>query len=359
MAALISGTDIYAPVFTVKLVETGVRLSRDSITGIQINEDLENPSMFKVSLNESLDYNTQEFEWLDNESITPGTEVIIYFGYASAPGKLGLIRGRIKALSPGFLSTGIPTLDLEGYDLSHDLQKTEGYLGYDNMTYSNVTQEIARDNSLTCDGIETTRITHERIERNSNEKDFAFLKRLSNEIGYEFFIRDKTIYFREPRDNEEGKITFEFRKNFISFNPRMTTANLVNEVRVTAWNENDRESISETAMISDIQSSVGIPDLDNIAEQSQNSRIEVRLEGRVVRSREEARALAISELRRRNRGFIEGSLECIGDPQLKPGMTVNINKVGNRFSGTYYITKARHVIGDSGYKTSLDVRRSL
>lgn len=359
MAALISGTDIYAPFFTVKLVETGERLSRDSITGIEINEDLENPSMFRISLNESLDYNTQKFKWLDNKSITPGTEVIISFGYASSPGKLGLIRGRIKALSPGFLSTGIPTLNLEGYDLSHDLQKTEGELGYKKMTYSNVAQKIAKDNNLKFDGKETTRITHKKIERKRNEKDFALLKRLSNEIGYEFFIRGKTVYFREPKDNKKGKITFEFRKNFISFNPRMTTANLVNEVRVTAWNENDKERISETAVISDIQSSVGIPDLDSIAEQSQNRKIKVRLEGRVVRSREEARTLAIAELRRRNRGFIEGSLECIGDPLLKPGMTVDINKVGKRFSGTYYIIKARHAIGDSGYQTSLDVRRSL
>jgi phage protein D len=359
MAALISGTDIYAPVFTVKLVETGVKLSRDSITGIEINEDLENPSMFKVSLNESFDYNTQEFEWLDNDSITPGTEVIIYFGYASAPGKSGLIRGRIKALSPGFLSSGITTLNLEGYDLSHDLQKTEGDLSYSKITYSNVAQKIARDNNLTFDGIETTIILHKKIERKRNEKDFALLKRLSNEIGHEFFIRDKTVYFRKPKDNKDGQITFEFRKNFISFSPRMTTANLVNEVRVTAWNKNDKESISETAVISDIQSSVGIPDLDSIAEQSQNRKIKVRLEGWVVRSREEAKTLAIAELRRRNRGFIEGSLECIGDPQLKPGMTINIKKVGKRFSGTYYITKARHVIGDSGYQTSLDVRRSL
>lgn len=120
-----------------------------------------------------------------------------------------------------------------------------------------------------------------------------------------------------------------------------------------------KERISETAGINDIVSSVGISNFDSIVEQSQSKKIKVKLEGRVVCSTEEAKSIAVAELKRRNNGFIEGNLECIGNPELRPGITVKIDKVGERFSGFYYITKARHRIGEGGYKTTLDVRRCL
>lgn len=357
MADVMSGFDIYAPVFRVKLADETLPI--DTFTSVDLDENLESPAMLTLSLNETIDIDKQIFKWLDDKRITPGNEIVISFGYASTPGKQALIRGRIKALSPGFLSTGIPTLSIEGYDLSHDLQKTEVEFGDTNVTYSKVVKDIAKNNNLDSGGIEPTNIPHPKVERRKNEKDYAFVKRLADEIGFEFFVRDKTLYFRAPKDNKFGEVTFGFRQNFMSFNPRMTTATLVNEVRVTAWNDKDKEGISEIASISDIKSSVGIPDFGRIVEQSQGQKVKVRMEGRVVRSREEARNLAIAELKRRNNGFIQGTLECAGNPQLRPGMTVKIEKISIRFSGVYYITRARHSIGEGGYKTTLDVRRSM
>lgn len=352
------GLDYYVPVFTVKLVEKGQELAKDDILNLSIDEDLEAPAMFRLSLNEKLDMTSQQFRWLDDPRITPGTQVIISCGYVSKIGKQALIRGRIKALSPGFQSTGIPTLSVEGYDLSHDLQKTEGKLSYGEMTYSEIAEDIAKNNGLKSTGVESTKKKYPKVKRTKNEKDYAFLKRLAKDVGFECFVRGITLYFREPQDAQKGEITFEFRKNFISFSPRMSTSILVNEAQVTAWNEKEQKSISETATIKDIKSQVGIPGFDKMIEESQGKKVKARIEGRVVRSKEEAKTLAIAELRRRNNGFIQGTLECVGNPQLRPGMTINIKKVGQRFSGVYYITKAQHTIGDGGYKTTLTVRRS-
>ncbi len=358
MAMVTSGLESYVPAFTVELVDKGMKIPKDSITGIDIDEDLENPAMFTLSFNESIDLNTQKFRWLDSEAIAPGTEMIISFGYVSSKSQ-GLMRGRIKAVTPGFLATGIPSLSVAGYDLAHDLQKTQGEMSYNKVSYSQIAAKIAGDNGLNKAGIESTRITHEKVERQKNEKDYAFLKRLAEEIGFEVFVRDKTLYFREPRDTQKGTIDFVFRNNIISFNPRLSTAALANEVEVTAWNEKGKETISETARLGELKSAVGIPNFDSLVEESQGKKVKVRLEGKVIRSREEAKAIALAELKRRNKGFIEGSLECTGNPLLSPGMTINIDKIGKLFSGVYYVTKTKHTLGDGGYKTTLDVRRSV
>lgn len=361
MADFLVGQEIYVPFFTVKWEENNETIPRDDIIGIEIDEDLESPGMFKISFNEKFDLATQQFKWLDDMRIDPGTRLMIFFGYASAPQEQGTMRGKIKALSPGFLSGGPPALTVEGYDLSHDLQKRQNKVKCDNVTYADVAREISIKNDLSPDGVESDKLmVHQKIERKVDEMDYAFLQRLAKNIEFEFFVRNRTLYFRKPKDDHDANVSFEFHKNIISFSPRMSSASLVSEVKVTAWSEKEKKAISEVIQLKDIESKVGIPDFSSIVEKAEGKLSTVKLEGRVVSSREEARAIALSELKRRNMGFITGTLECAGDPQLRPGMTVNIEKVGKRlFSGIYYVTKARHVLGESGYKTTLEVRRCL
>jgi len=350
------GSEIYAPAFSVKVVQGTSEIRSESITGIEINEDLENPGMFRISLHEHFDVSSQTFTWLDNKAIKTGTELLIGFGYASSP-KPAYFQGKIKAHSPGFFAAGNPTFSIEGYDLSFDLNKTQKKFKDKKVSYDVVARDIAVNSGLKPDGIETGGEEQPKIERKPNENDHALLKRLAGEIGYEFFVREKSLYFRVPKEKMDPVMDFEYGLNFISFTPRLTTALLVNEVMVTAWDEENKKEISETARISDVKGTGGVPDLDSIIEESQGEPTTVKIENRVVRSRKEAKDLATAELKRRNRGFIEGTLECIGDPNLRPGSVVKISKVGALFSGSYYIVKARHVIGDGGYKTTLDVRR--
>ena len=340
-------------------MDKGETLPRDSISSIEIDENLESPGMFRISFNETFDIHTQKFKWLDDKRIDPCTKIIITYGYTSGSKKQEKFMGRIKSISPSFDPTGITTLNVNGYDLSHHLLKIpkgkKVKKNYRNVKYSDIAEDIAKNNNLMPE-IEVSGITYDNVNRKENESDYRFLRRISEEIQYEFFVRLKTLYFRKPRDNIDGDITFELGKNIIKFNPRNSIANVVNEVEVTGWD--DKDPIAETAKITDIKSKVGIPDFENIVKSSQYKKIEV-IENRVVRSNEEAKILAIAELKKRNKGFIEASLQCIGDPILRPGITINLKKVGERFSGVYYITGAKHTIGTDGYKTELKIRRCL
>jgi len=361
MSDMIAGREIYAPAFTVKWADSNEIIPKDDILRLEIDEDLESPGMFKISFSDQFDLASHRFKWLDNSRIDLGTKLMISFGYVLSPDKQGSMRGRIKALSPGFLSEGSPVMTAEGYDLSHDLQKRQHKIKCDNVTYADIAREIAIMNDLSADGVESGKLmVHPKVERKIDESDYALLQRLAKAIQSEFFVRDRTLYFRKPKDDRLANVNFEFHQNIISFSPRMSSSNLVSELRVTAWSEKEKKAISEVALLRDIVSKVGIPDLPGIVEKAEEKPSKVKLEGRVVSSREEAREIALSELKRRNMGFITGTLECAGDPQLRPGMTVNITNVGKRFfSGVYYIMKARHVLGENGYRTTLDVRRCL
>jgi uncharacterized protein len=366
MESRIFADGIYAPAFTVELENSGKKIPKDEIIGIEIDEELENPGMFRISFNESLypspGSDGHKFKWMDNDIIAPGTKLLIHFGYGSL-GSREIFRGRIKGISPGFPSSGTPTLSVNGFDLSHDLQKTLTLVKSNKVTYQDVAMEIAQKNlrnKLHFSGGEPVKlIVYEKIERDVNKKDYDFLKDLAKKIGFEFFVRNQTLYFRSPEDNKTPELSFDLYSNIISFSPRMSVTNVVNEVRVTACNEKEKTRISETARISELKSSIGIQDFEQIVEKAHETEVKVKVEGRVVRTREEAKALALSELKRLNGSFITGTLECAGNPVLRPGKTVNIGKVGTRFSGPYYITKATHTFGDNGYRTTIELRRCL
>jgi len=353
--------EIYVPNFKVELVKIKEIIKKDEITGLKIEEDLESPGVCTISFHEDFNVDTQKFRWLDNEDIAPGAELLVYFGYAF-PETQGIFKGKIKALEPAFALGGVLTLDVQAFDHSHSLQKTYTKLKKDtDVTYQDVAQEIAQENGLGFSGGDSARlIVYKKVDRNINQKDHEFLKKLAGKIGFEFFLRNKTLYFRKPEENKTPELVFELNNNIISFSPRLSTASVTKEVKVTAWSEKEKKEISETAGINDLKSSNGIKNFEQIVDQANDKKeAQVKIEGRVVRSREEAKEIALSELKRRNGGFITGTLECAGDAKLRPGMTVNVEKVGTLFSGPYYITKASHTLGENGYRTTLELKRCL
>lgn len=76
-----------------------------------------------------------------------------------------------------------------------------------------------------------------------------------------------------------------------------------------------------------------------------------------VESEADARKLAQNALRNKNGGECTGNIEIMGHPGLVAGVTVSLTGFG-RFSGSYFVNKAEHKIGN-GYSTSAEVRRVL
>ena len=55
--------------------------------------------------------------------------------------------------------------------------------------------------------------------------------------------------------------------------------------------------------------------------------------------------------------MVKVSGSTVGLPNLRAGSVVEIDGLGSRFSGRYFITATTHSIGDSGYTTQFECRR--
>jgi uncharacterized protein len=67
--------------------------------------------------------------------------------------------------------------------------------------------------------------------------------------------------------------------------------------------------------------------------------------------------LARALLAERAYEFVTGSGRAIGLPDLRPGDNLELSRLGDRFSGSYYVKKVEHTLGSSGFVTQFDVRR--
>lgn len=351
-----SGIAVYAPTFTVKL--EGEKIPTEDITDIEVDEQIENLGMCVISFNDMLDMKKQKFRWLDDARIKIGTRIEISFSYAQGSGNassLGdntlLFIGSLHAITHNYDPGGSTKLEVRGYDLSCNLMRSsKGQESYKNKNYSEIVKDIAEKYGLKQNQIESSTLVYDSVSRDSSEDDYEFVKKLACRNNYEFFVREQSLYFRKPKDSDDAKFTFTNGINIISFSTETSVSTYVSEVQINFWNSNQKEKSPQTAKQAEVGNSYGL-DLE-----SQQGK-KIIMENVNVSSAEEANALALAELTRRNQNLITGNLVSIGNPSIRPGMTVKIEKVGDRFNGTYYVKETKHSINQNGYRTTLTMRR--
>lgn len=351
-----AGIAVYAPTFTVKL--EGEKIPTEDITDIEVDEQIENSGMCVISFNDMLDMKKQKFRWLDDARINVGTRIEISFSYVQGSGNASssggdplLFIGNLHAITHNFDSGGSTKLEVRGYDLSCNLMRSsKGQESYKNKSYSEIVGEIAEKYGLKQDQIESTSPALGSVSREPDEDDYKFVKRLASKINYEFFVRGESLYFRKPKDSDDAKFTFTNGINIISFSTETSVSTYVSEVQINFWNSNQKEKSPQTAKQKEVGNSFGF---DLTSQQGKK----IILENVNVSSAEEANSRAVAELKERNKNLITGNLVSIGNPSIRPGMTVEIKKVGNRFNGTYYVEKTKHSVNQKGYSTTLTLRR--
>jgi len=199
-----------------------------------------------------------------------------------------------------------------------------------------------------------------------NQDDARFLMERAKRIDFDCYIRvdpdtgRDTLYFVRPTDQRDTSPTriyvFEWGKTLISFNPQLKLGQQVSQVTVRGWDPRTKSPIVYTATPNDLPKSSGGGDSGpELVAKKLNDKQDVVVDLPVA-SMQEARELAMSLLRERAYQYLTGSGQVIGLPDLRPGDNVELQGLGKRFSGEYYVTKVEHSLGGNGYLTSFDVR---
>jgi len=392
----------YVPQFEVKI--QGVGLPRNvlrDVTQLTYKDNIKEIDSFELTVN-NWDPETQEFKYVGSETperlarkagegqrlhlFDPGSrEVEVWMGYL---GDLRLmLRGTFSTMEPTFPASGAPTLAVRGLNVLHQLRRKQYSTVWEGIRDSEIAKNI--ETLLDKDLAKKLGKNHKRFPlpiiineaargkedrlpyvAQKNQYDIDFLLTRASRLGYVVYVREGNPKARNPDERKQHlyfgpsdgtvpgqrDITFRLKwgLSLIDFKPTLTTANQVRSVTVNGWDRNKKKAISVKASLEDKELNVNL-DLQKILLEC-DPREEIVVD-KPVHTEKEAKLLAQAILKDRQKEMVKASGTCIGLPDLRAGKQVEIEGLGCRFSGTYFITESTHSINDSGYITKFNARR--
>ncbi|HNP26209.1 MAG TPA: contractile injection system protein, VgrG/Pvc8 family [Nitrosomonas sp.] len=328
--------------------------AKADVVAVNVTEEVNASGTFAVTLS-CWDGVMMEVKWIDDELFEEGNVVEIQMGYRDH--LKVLFNGEITGLEPEFSNDEPPILTVLGYDRCHRImrkRRTESYL---NMKDSDIASQIAGNNGLKSD-ISDTKITMTYVLQH-NQTDLEFLRQRANRIGYEVGVSDQILYFRPRQNNGTEVLTLSREVELLEFYPRLSTVGQLETVSVKGWDPKKKETVSADSQVGDAASLVNAPvsgpAMVRKAFPGNTGGVSTHL---TIASQAEAEQLANGWFKEMSLQYVVADGVCIGLPELRAGTLINIEGLGRRFSGRYYVTGTEHSYKPSrGYRTAFTVRR--
>jgi phage baseplate assembly protein gpV len=365
---------------TVTITINGVKKDdlKDDLLEVAVDTNLYMPAMFSITVKDVLDSKTGKLAYTDAEVFKPGAEVKIEIETDEIPEEPGSVRatliiGEITAIEPDFAAGGVPGLRVRGYDRSHRLTRGKNTRVYGDanpagagIAEDKIVQTIVREtDGLTGQQIDTSGLSNIKYcyVLQYNQTDLEFLWSRARLLGYQVYVIDKTLYFqkadahRGPESDKPANLIW--RRNLGRFEPRLTLMHQVTEARALGWDPDQKTSIEGKAT-SDTSKTIPKIGLNKKGsalskEAFKDPAVDAVVDHPLV-SIDQAKAMAAARFAEAESEFIRADGSCRqGDPRLIAGRVVTIEDVGQKFSGDYYVTEARHVWARGGYAVTFSV----
>jgi uncharacterized protein len=354
--------DFYVPAFQLKL--RGQLADPEvihDVVQVTYKDDLTRVDSFDITVN-NWDAETRTFKYSDGDRFNPGQQVELSMGYRDRGRFRKMITGEITSLRPTFPAGGAPTLVVSGLNLLHRLRVQPESRVYEKVTDAAVARRIA--GFLGVD-IEVERARNDEYEYlfQDNQFDVVFLLERARRIGYDLFVKEggalggrPTLYFGPSVGVRQTTYKLTYGRSMIDFQPNLTTANQVNEVVVRSWDHVRKKRIEGRATRAELDTKgLGRAGGQASIEPAFNQRKEIV--NVPVHNDGEAERVAKETLERIAKDMIKATGSTVGLPDLRAGTVLEVDGLGSRFSGRYFVTATTHTIGGNGYVTSFECRR--
>ena len=376
--------DFYAPAFELRIDGAGLPRSvlRDMVQ-LTYHDDIKEVDGFEIIIN-NWDATARRCKYIGSETTAQlaGTgdtsklfklfepcskTVEVALGYV---GDLQpMLRATFTTMEPNFPENGPPVLTVRGLNVLHRLRKKKFSYAWTNQKPSAIARSFnnLRDGSQPRLTRPWTVVTDQQAEgaefpidyvAQADQFDVDFLLQLAHGQGYVIEAREEVqeLYFG-PSQRARGTVNYrlEWGKGLTSFRPTLSTANQWKSVTVRGWDRQTQKHIRQTVDLNDSQLKKLNSDLHEIVQQCDPR--EQQTVDLPVFTPAEAEQRARAMLRDQLVQIVTARGKTVGLPALRAGTLVDIQGIGARLSGTYFVTKTTHTLGDNGYATEFDCRR--
>lgn len=299
----------------------------------------------------------------------PGQKLELRMGYM--PEMTLMLTGEITTLEPNFPEASYSSLSVRGLNVLHALRTEQHTYSWENKRDSDIAKELG-DKPLQSGqaglGIKVNidpspDETAETFVMMNNQFDIVFLLERARRHGYDVILNEvsptnteRNIYFGPSKSKLQApNYRLVWGKTLTSFKPTLNTSRQISNVTVRGWDRQANKLIEKKKSWTDLVTDANEKKRLELISQAFN-RGEI-VTNQPVRTDAEADQKATDILTRQLRDMVKATGATVGLPDLRAGTKVEIDGLGPRYSGIYYITSTTHTIGDGGYRTTFEARR--
>ncbi len=346
----------YAPGFKIEIEgkELDPEISR-SIDTVSITKQLGQADNFSFKVQDKIE--DGKFKLMDDKRFSVGKKVSVSIGYHQ--GKFVKMQGHVEKLEPDFSSGAAYTFEVSGKDKAlARLAVESGYKCYTKKKDCDIVKAIAGEMGLSPKVDGTKGAPPEKKEKKGGASNLAFIQKMvMQNKGFEFYVSDGKLVFREANIKGSPIKTLEWGKHLISFSPKVNLSDMITGVIVKWWDEKKQEAIVGEAKVNDETPVGSKKSAGKLAKKMYGDKIKT-ITDEPVESKDEAKNIAVSVLCDSNKELVTAEAETIGMPEIEPGEMIEIKGTADLFAGEYYIYAATHTIDTQGYRTKFSIRRN-
>jgi len=276
-----------------------------------------------------------------------------------------MVRATFTTMEPNFPESGPPVLTVRASNILKSLRTKQFTGAWTNQTPSDIALNFntLRNGSqprlpspwkiVTDDQAASSEDEIEYVAQ-KNQYDIDFLLQLAHGQGYTLEADEdaKELRFGPSLSSMPTNYQLEWGKGLMSFKPSLATANQWKSVTVRGWDRQSQKPIVVKIGQDDPQVKKLNRNLQSLVPDRQEQTVDLP-----VFTVAEAKQRALAIMLDRSKEIVTAHGKTVGLPKLRAGTLVNIQGIGDRLSGTYFVTKTTHTLGENGYVTEFDCRR--
>lgn len=337
---------------------------KNDLLSLTIEESLYLPTAFTLILHTSLDVGDtdQNRDWHSHPVLKSGTPIKLGFysttsdadSFDQVNKNENMFAGEITGVDVRYGPSHEANTIVKGYDLSHRLHMGRYNRSFLNMTDSDIVNKIVKEVGIPIGEIEDAGIVHEYVFQ-ENETNFSFLQSRAARLGFEMYVMENNFYFKKSQPGSLVKL--EWLRNLFNFHNRNTTHEQVDSVKVSAYSIERKERIEaevkkeNSEVVTDTRNQKGSSNAALI----RGAKVKTVVDQN-IQTQGEAEKLAQTIFNEVSSQFMLADGLAEGNPALRPGKIIKIEKMGEKQDGEYYITDATHHYAGCSYTTEFSVR---
>lgn len=287
-----------------------------------------------------------DFPLSNTDRFTPGQPVEILAGAGNDP--VSLFKGIVVCQSLKIRDHTAPQLVVECRHVAFKLTVARENAYFFDQTDSEIMAALLERGAIASD-IEATTIRYkQQVQYDATNWDFLLTRAEAN--GKLVFTSDDKVTVKAPVLNSSPVCTLQFGATILELDAAIDARDQYSAVKSFTWDASQQSLLDKEAAAPRL-TPPGNLNRDQLAKVVGLQHYPLR---HVTLQEDEAQAWADAQWMKSALGQVSGRIKCEGIASIKPGDSVRLSGVGDRYSGTVYITGVRQDFDlVQGWKTHL------